>query len=136
VSPRVIDIIAFVTLPLAALLVVGVIGLAFTSLPLALAVGAWVALFGTIGALIAPGKGLSPGVGFVVAGIFGIFGVAYIALLTPKPAEEEDDSLDYEDDVYEDDVLDQLERLGKLRDSGILTIEEFEAKKTELLRRL
>lgn len=34
------------------------------------------------------------------------------------------------------DVVDQLERLGKLRDSGVLTAEEFEAKKRELLDRL
>ncbi|MBL8557993.1 MAG: SHOCT domain-containing protein [Hyphomonadaceae bacterium] len=32
--------------------------------------------------------------------------------------------------------IEQLERLGKLRDSGILTTEEFEAKKAELLKRL
>jgi ribosomal protein L7/L12 len=31
------------------------------------------------------------------------------------------------------DVIDQLERLGKLRDSGVLTTEEFEAQKAGLL---
>lgn len=35
----------------------------------------------------------------------------------------------------EPDVVDQLERLGKLRDAGVLTAEEFEAKKRELLDR-
>lgn len=34
------------------------------------------------------------------------------------------------------DVMDQLRRLGELRDAGILTPEEFESKKTELLGRL
>ncbi|HEV2890688.1 MAG TPA: PH domain-containing protein [Frankiaceae bacterium] len=34
------------------------------------------------------------------------------------------------------DVVDQLRRLGELRDSGIVTPEEFEAKKAELLGRL
>ena len=32
--------------------------------------------------------------------------------------------------------IEQLERLGKLRDAGIVTAEEFEAKKAELLKRL
>lgn len=35
-----------------------------------------------------------------------------------------------------DDALDQLERLGRLRDSGVITSEEFEAKKAGLLDRL
>jgi hypothetical protein len=34
------------------------------------------------------------------------------------------------------DVLDQLRKLGELRDSGVLSHEEFEAKKAELLKRL
>lgn len=34
------------------------------------------------------------------------------------------------------DVVDQLERLAKLRDAGVLTAEEFDAKKQELLSRL
>ena len=34
------------------------------------------------------------------------------------------------------DVMDQLRKLGELRDAGILTPEEFETKKTELLGRL
>jgi hypothetical protein len=38
--------------------------------------------------------------------------------------------------ALEPDVLDQLTRLGQLRDAGVLTEEEFTAKKTELLRRL
>jgi hypothetical protein len=36
----------------------------------------------------------------------------------------------------EDDILGQIERLGTLRDKGILTNEEFEQKKKELLARL
>ena len=36
----------------------------------------------------------------------------------------------------EDDVISQIERLGKLKEQGILTDEEFEAKKEELLARL
>jgi hypothetical protein len=34
------------------------------------------------------------------------------------------------------DPLDQIEKLGKLRDSGLVTQEEFEAKKADLLARL
>ena len=34
------------------------------------------------------------------------------------------------------DIVDQIKKLGELRDAGILTAEEFEAKKTELLARL
>jgi Bacterial PH domain/Short C-terminal domain len=36
----------------------------------------------------------------------------------------------------EPDVTDQLKKLGELRDLGVLTPEEFEAKKSELLKRL
>jgi hypothetical protein len=36
----------------------------------------------------------------------------------------------------EPDLLEQLRRLGELRDSGVLTAEEFEGKKAELLDRL
>jgi hypothetical protein len=36
-------------------------------------------------------------------------------------------------EAEEDDYIDQLERLAKLRDQGILTDEEFEAKKKQLL---
>ncbi len=38
------------------------------------------ALFGTIGALIAPRKGLLARDGFIVAGVIGIVGVAHLAL--------------------------------------------------------
>jgi len=34
------------------------------------------------------------------------------------------------------DIIDQIRRLGELRDSGLLTPEEFETKKADLLRRL
>jgi hypothetical protein len=34
------------------------------------------------------------------------------------------------------DVLDQLAKLGQLWDAGVLTAEEFEAKKAQLLDRL
>jgi len=34
------------------------------------------------------------------------------------------------------DIPDQIRKLGELRDSGVLTSEEFEAKKTELLSRM
>jgi hypothetical protein len=34
------------------------------------------------------------------------------------------------------DVMDQLKKLGELRDAGVLTPEEFETKKAELLKRL
>lgn len=36
----------------------------------------------------------------------------------------------------EPDVLDQIRKLGELRDAGLLTPEEFESKKSELLKRL
>lgn len=39
----------------------------------------WVAVFGTIAALIAPRKGYPPTHAFIVGAIFGIFGVAYLA---------------------------------------------------------
>jgi hypothetical protein len=35
-----------------------------------------------------------------------------------------------------DDVLDQIRKLGELRDAGVLSDEEFETKKSSLLERL
>jgi hypothetical protein len=34
------------------------------------------------------------------------------------------------------DPMDQLRKLGELRDAGVLTNEEFESKKTDILSRL
>ena len=34
------------------------------------------------------------------------------------------------------DAMEQLKKLGELRDAGVVTSEEFEAKKAELLRRM
>lgn len=34
------------------------------------------------------------------------------------------------------DVMDQLKKLGELRDAGVLTLEEFDAKKADLLARM
>jgi hypothetical protein len=45
-----------------------------------LGIAFWVALWGTLGALVAPRKGQPPSYGFVVAGLFSIFGLAYLAL--------------------------------------------------------
>jgi hypothetical protein len=45
---------------------------------------------------------------------------------TPQPVQE----------IHQEDVLDALTRLGELKAKGILTEEEFAAKKAELLRRL
>ncbi len=48
--------------------------------------------------------------------------------------EMSDDEWDYvEKEDAQDDYLDEIERLGELRDQGILTDEEFEAKKKQLL---
>jgi hypothetical protein len=38
--------------------------------------------------------------------------------------------------MQESDALEQLRKLGKLRDAGVLSEAEFEAKKEELLRRV
>lgn len=46
-----------------------------------------------------------------------------------------DEDLDYVDeaDPPEEDYIEELERLGELRDKGILTDEEFEAQKKQIL---
>lgn len=81
---RLVDLVAFLTLPIAALVVGGLVAGVLLALAgsflLLLALGGWVALFGSIGALIGPRKGLLPRDGFIIAGVFGIFGVAYVAL--------------------------------------------------------
>jgi len=56
---------------------------------------------------------------------------------TGKPAEElTDEELEQamdQQDAAEDDYIAELERLASLRDQGIITDEEFEAKKKQLL---
>ena len=47
---------------------------------------------------------------------------------TPTPAAERTDA--------QDDVFEQIRKLGALRDEGLLTEDEFQAKKVELLARL
>ena len=56
--------------------------------------------------------------------------------IEPEPLTDEDRAYveQYgEDEGDEPDYLDELERLGQLRDDGVITDEEFEAKKKQLL---
>jgi len=48
-------------------------------------VAAWVLVWGTIGALIAPRKGWTPGRGFAFSAVLGIFGIAFLALQPDVP---------------------------------------------------
>jgi hypothetical protein len=57
----------------------------------------------------------------------------YEAKLASQPTSEPDE---IETAEPQGDPLDQLRKLGELRDLGVLTGDEFEAKKTELLTRL
>jgi ribosomal protein L7/L12 len=57
------------------------------------------------------------------------------------PREASTESAQPDEDVprsspREDDVIEQIKRLGELRDRGLVTPEEFEAKKAELLNRI
>jgi hypothetical protein len=54
----------------------------------------------------------------------------------PAASEPEPQAAESARDAGDGDVLDALARLGALRDKGILTEEEFAAKKADLLRRL
>ncbi len=88
---------------------------------------AWVLPCGIIGALIGPRKGRAPLRGFAIGGIGGPFGLVYLALqrdvarsgrlMPPSPTDE-------------------LLKLGEARRQGLVTQEEFEAKKRELLARM
>lgn len=57
--------------------------------------------------------------------------------LRKQPLDEDDqiylDSNDDEQEALEPDYLDELERLGDLKERGLITDEEFEAKKKEIL---
>ena len=54
------------------------------------------------------------------------------AVLQAAHQRERADAEDYSDD-YSDDYMDELERLAELNKQGILTDEEFAAKKKQLL---
>ncbi len=55
----------------------------------------------------------------------------------PEAAAAEPEAAEPELDAAADgDAIEQIRRLGELRDGGLITAEEFEAKKAELLRRL
>ncbi len=53
-----------------------------------------------------------------------------------EPDEEDSENEAMPEPVKESDPLGQIERLGKLRDKGLLTDAEFEIKKTEMLSRI
>jgi hypothetical protein len=56
--------------------------------------------------------------------------------IEPEPMTDEDRAYvekQGKDEGDEPEYLDELERLGKLKDEGVITEEEFEAKKKELL---
>jgi hypothetical protein len=56
--------------------------------------------------------------------------------IEPEPMTDEDRAYAEQHGTDEDDepeYLDELERLGQLKDEGVITEEEFEAKKKELL---
>lgn len=55
--------------------------------------------------------------------------------IAPKDAVFNGETIDAEA-VTRQDILDAVERLGKLRDQGVVTEEEFNAKKAELLAKL
>jgi FMN phosphatase YigB (HAD superfamily) len=51
------------------------------------------------------------------------------------PEEENEEGGQFEDEVYEDepDYMDELERLAGLKEKGIISEEDYEAKKKQLL---
>jgi hypothetical protein len=53
--------------------------------------------------------------------------------IEPEPMTDEDQAYVEKQGSDEPEYLDELERLGKLKDEGVITEEEFEAKKKELL---
>ena len=54
--------------------------------------------------------------------------------LRKQPLDDSDQTYVAEqDDAYEADYLDELERLGELKEKGLITQEEFDAKKAEIL---
>ena len=54
--------------------------------------------------------------------------------LRKEPLDDSDQAyLAEQEDVDDSDYLDELERLGDLKEKGLITQEEFDAKKSELL---
>ena len=54
--------------------------------------------------------------------------------LRKEPLDDSDQTyIDEQDTADEDDYLEELERLGDLKEKGLITQEEFDAKKAELL---
>lgn len=131
VRERAVDLFALISGPfvLAALIVVVVYG----NPVLIVGFAAWVTLFGTIGAVVAPRKGRTPWSGFVLAGIFGIFGIAYLVV---QPDTEQDGDIAWRQSALTYDAAAALHSLSDLHDRGAVTDAEFEAKKRELLARM
>lgn len=61
---------------------------------------------------------------------------AFLEFVNRKMAEKHGAASPSQPAPSEPDVMDQLRKLGELRDAGVLTTEEFDSKKAELLTRL
>jgi len=67
----------------------------------------------------------------ILAGV--VLLIVFILRSTTKPSVENDDNLLEEKKSRDKDKFEVLERLNKLRESGALTDEEFEAEKKKVL---
>lgn len=95
-------------------------------------------VWGVVGRFI--GGGLLGAVIVVLAGGPGLFGLfaavgfvlgGLIVVLLTGPRTVKLDAV-----PKQTDVLEQIQKLGRLRDEGLLTDDEFNAKKAELLQRI
>jgi hypothetical protein len=73
--------------------------------------------------------------GMALVGLFGILILVAIIAVAVKVAQGSDRKLDTPA-ARDESSLDQIRKLGELRDAGVITEDEFCTKKDELLRRL
>jgi hypothetical protein len=93
----------------------------------------WSAVPLAIGIAVASSQGWNLGFAILILLVFGWIGLLFLALVPQDRAEAAAAHVTSEPHTNSGDVSEQIRQLGALRDEGLLTEEEFQAKKAELL---
>ena len=91
----------------------------------------WVVVFGSAGYVIAPHRGYDPLQGAILCAIAGFIGIIILGLTKGPEWVDEPAAV-----APRDTGATRLRELADLRDDGLISADEFEAKKADLLARM
>ena len=93
----------------------------------------WSAVPMVIGGAVASSRGQSVGIALLLTFFFGWLGLAFVVLAQKPETTRAVRNVVTRLSEPQPDVADQIRKLGELRREGLLTDEEFQRKKTQLL---